>query len=92
MHFLSLHPPPSPLPLTSLCCRVDYVSKNVLLHEKLLKVCIWDTAGNARYRQLLAPYWQRAHVAVLLYDPSSEASFATAQDWCEQIKRVSTDS
>lgn len=50
-----------------------------------IKMKIWDTAGNERYRALMNLYYKDAEAIVLVYDITNLATFATLKDWVIEI-------
>jgi len=66
---------------------VSFISKNITSDTKLIKMTLYDTAGNERYRNILAPYYQTVHVIVLVYDVTSKQSFETVKYWRTQFKK-----
>jgi small GTP-binding protein len=50
---------------------------------KHIKMQIWDTAGQEKYRSIAKIYYQDAKIAVLVYDVTSKASFEQMQVWAE---------
>lgn len=50
---------------------------------KILKMQIWDTAGQEKYRSIAKIYYQDAKIAILVYDVTSQASFEQMQLWAE---------
>ncbi|RKP31954.1 hypothetical protein METBISCDRAFT_13034 [Metschnikowia bicuspidata] len=52
-----------------------------------IKFEIWDTAGQERYKSLAPMYYRNANAALCVYDITSKASFAKAQDWIKELNR-----
>lgn len=52
-----------------------------------VKFEIWDTAGQERYKSLAPMYYRNANAALCVYDITSKASFAKAQDWIKELNR-----
>jgi small GTP-binding protein len=49
---------------------------------------IWDTAGQERYRSLGPLYYRTAAAAVVVFDVSSRASFASVGPWADAVTAV----
>lgn len=48
---------------------------------------IWDTAGQERYRSLAPMYYRGAAAAVVVFDLTSQESFAGAKTWVRELQR-----
>ncbi|OBA22660.1 hypothetical protein METBIDRAFT_35739 [Metschnikowia bicuspidata var. bicuspidata NRRL YB-4993] len=66
-----------------------FLTQSVALPElnATVKFEIWDTAGQERYKSLAPMYYRNAHAALCVYDITSKASFARAQDWIRELRR-----
>lgn len=67
----------------------SYASKTLKLedYDKSLKVEIWDTAGQEKYRSLTKFFYKDAAIAVLVYDITRRDSFEEVKNyWYEQLK------
>lgn len=51
-----------------------------------LKLDIWDTGGQERFRALLQMYYREAQAAVICYDVNSEKSLESCEYWVNQLK------
>ena len=66
---------------------LDYKLKNVQLDDgKLVKIQIWDTAGQDRFRSITKNYYKGAHGIILIYDITNKKSFENVRTWINQIK------
>lgn len=52
-----------------------------------IKFEIWDTAGQERYKSLAPMYYRNANAALCVYDITSKASFAKAQEWIKELNK-----
>ena len=71
---------------------LDYKFKDVTLdNEKTVKVQIWDTAGQDRFRSITRNYYKGAHGIIVIYDVTNRKTFENVKNWIKQIKEeVST--
>ena len=59
---------------------------------KRIKLNIWDTAGQEKYRALSKIFYQDAHAAILVYDITDKKSFEQIKlYWVNQIKEHSPE-
>ena len=66
---------------------IDYKLKNVTLENgETIKVQIWDTAGQDRYKSITKSYIKGAHGIILIYDVTKRRTFEGIQNWVKQIK------
>ena len=66
----------------------SYISKEICIEEcnLKLKLDIWDTAGQEKYRSLTKFFYKDAAVAILVYDVTVEQSFKELSDyWTKQL-------
>ena len=66
---------------------LDYKLKNVQLENgKMVKIQVWDTAGQDRFRSITKNYYKGAHGIILIYDVTEQKSFDNVKNWMAQIK------
>ena len=66
---------------------LDYRLKSMTLNnEKNIKLQIWDTAGQDRFRALTKNYYKGANGIILIYDISATQTFENVKIWINQIK------
>ena len=70
---------------------VDYKLKNIVLKEKSIKIQIWDTAGQEKYRTLTKSYFKGAAGIILVYDVCDKASFENIDYWIQMIRKNADD-
>ena len=59
---------------------------------KILKLEIWETAGQERYRSLSKMFYKDADAAILVYDITNQKSFDELKSfWAEQVKESSPE-
>ena len=71
---------------------VEFGARSVNLEGKTLKLQMWDTAGQEKYRNSLTrDIFHRLHGAFLVYDVSNKESFEKITHWMELIKREASE-
>ena len=71
---------------------LDYKLKTVQLEDgKMVKIQIWDTAGQDRFRSITKNYYKGAHGIVLIYDVTNKKSFENVSNWINQIREEVSD-
>lgn len=66
---------------------LDYRLKSMTLASgKRIKLQIWDTAGQDRFRAITKNYYKGANGIILIYDVTNIQSFENVKNWIAQIK------
>ena len=56
-----------------------------------IKLQIWDSAGQERYKALIPSYVRGAAIIFIIYDISDQKSFMNIENWIAFIKQINTD-
>jgi small GTP-binding protein len=71
---------------------LDYKLKSVQLDDgNIVKIQIWDTAGQDRFRSITKNYYKGAHGIILIYDITSRKTYENIKNWVTQIKEEVSD-
>lgn len=54
--------------------------------EALIKLQIWDTAGQESFRSITRIFYKGSHAVVLVFDITTRASFNNVADWKREIE------
>ena len=66
---------------------LDYKLKYIQLDSgEIIKVQLWDTAGQDRYRTIAKNYYKGSHGILLLYDVTKTNSFENIREWIRDIR------
>ena len=66
---------------------LDYRLKNMTLKSgKNVKLQIWDTAGQDRFRAITKNYYKGANGIILIYDVTNPQTFDNVKGWISQIR------
>ncbi|EOD16790.1 Rab6, rab family GTPase [Emiliania huxleyi CCMP1516] len=65
---------------------IDFVSKSVPVDDGTVRLQLWDTAGQERFRSLIPSYIRDSHVAVVVFDITSRASFESTKRWIADVR------
>ena len=66
---------------------LDYRLKSMALKNgKNIKLQIWDTAGQDRFRAITKNYYKGANGIILIYDVTNLQSYENVKNWISQIK------
>jgi len=67
---------------------VDFMSKNLRYHGQNIKLQIWDSAGQEKYKGLIPSYVRNSSIVFVVYDVSSKSSFNNVSSWISFIKSI----
>jgi small GTP-binding protein len=76
-------------PSERLTIGVDFHVKTIDLHDKKIKLQIWDVGGEDRFRFLLPTYCLGANAAFLLYDITRYDTLDNIGEWTSIVRQKS---
>lgn len=68
---------------------LDFRLKEVKYDDKVIKLQLWDTCGQERFRTLIDLNYRRCHGVLLMYDVTSLYSFEAIDSYVAEIQRSS---
>jgi small GTP-binding protein len=66
---------------------VEFGSFVVKLEEKIVKLQIWDTAGQESFRSITRIFYRGAHCVFLTYDITRDDTFMNVLEWLKEVKQ-----
>lgn len=63
----------------------DFLTKEVMIDDKLVTLQIWDTAGQERFQSLGVAFYRGADSCVLVYDITDSKSFENLESWMDEF-------
>ena len=69
---------------------VEFGSFVIKLDGKIVKLQIWDTAGQESFRSITRIFYRGANCVFLCYDITRQETFNNVQDWLKEIKQHAT--
>ena len=67
---------------------VDFMSKKINYQGQSIKLQIWDTAGQEKYKGLIPSYVRNSSIVFLVYDIEQKTSFDNIPKWINFIKSI----
>ena len=64
---------------------VDFLMKSVIINGITVKLQLWDTAGQEKYKSMVSSYYRGANVALIVFDLTSRPSFDALPLWIENF-------
>jgi small GTP-binding protein len=66
---------------------VDFKVKEIVVNEKRVKLQIWDSAGQERFRNITSSYYRNCSGIIIVYDVTRRDSFEKVTDWIAEVRR-----
>ena len=70
---------------------IDFKMKTIEVDGKRVKVQIWDTAGQDRFKTITQTYYRGAMGIILAYAVNDRESFQNIENWMKQIKEHASE-
>ena len=67
---------------------VDFKTKHIEVNGQKVKLQIWDTAGQDRFRSITKAYYRGAHCILVVFDISRKDTFNQTKMWIDSIKEA----
>ena len=61
--------------------------KTIEVEGKKVKLQIWDTAGEERFRNITSSYYKGGHGILLMYDITNRNSFESIKNWLIEVEK-----
>jgi len=63
----------------------DFLTKEIIVDDRLVTMQIWDTAGQERFQSLGVAFYRGADCCVLVYDVTAPSSFKSLDAWRDEF-------
>lgn len=70
---------------------VDFKIQTMQIDDKIIKLQIWDTAGNERFKTITTSYYRNSNGICIVFDITNKESFNSLPDWFSEIDRFASD-
>ena len=67
---------------------VDFFSKTIKYKGKIIKLQIWDSAGQEKFRSLIPNYIRGSSLVFIVYDISNRKTFDSLQSWVDFVNNI----
>ena len=67
---------------------IDFMSKNIRFRGQNIKIQIWDSAGQEKYKGLIPSYVRNSSIVFIVYDTSNRSSFDNVLNWISFVKNI----
>ena len=69
---------------------VDFRFRNLEVDGYKMKLQIWDTSGQERFRTITSAYYRGADAIMMLYDITDRKSFECIEEWKKEVDRFAS--
>jgi small GTP-binding protein len=66
---------------------IDFFSRIIEIDKQKLKIQLWDSAGNEKFRSITQQYYRGTTVVLLVYDITDRSSFKNILAWIQDIQK-----
>ena len=70
---------------------VDFKNKIIEIDGHKVKLQIWDTAGQEKFKAITKAYYRGAHGILVVFDIANQDSFSHTESWIESIREANTE-
>lgn len=70
---------------------VDFAVKKVNIDNKVIKLQLWDTAGQEIFRSIIRSYYRNTAGILLCYDVNDRKSFNELPKWLSDVREMGSD-
>ena len=67
----------------------EFLTFNLKLDDKHIKLQIWDTCGQEAYKSLITNFYRNASLAMIVYSIDNRQSFLHVKNWLNEIRAKS---
>jgi len=68
---------------------IEFACRNIVLNSKVIKLQIWDTAGQEEFKAITRSYYRSSAAALVVFDITRKESFRNVARWVEDVKNNS---
>lgn len=70
---------------------IDFKIRINEVDGKNIKMHIWDSAGQERFKTTNPIYYKGAHGTIVTYDITDRESFSAVQNWMAEVEKYASD-
>ena len=70
---------------------VELITKIFKYDDKILKINIWDKAGQERFTSMITTYYKGAKGALLVYDITRKNTFDNVDNWLKELIAINSN-
>ena len=70
---------------------VEFKEKVIKCNNRQIKLQIWDTSGQERFRSITQNFYRNADGIILVFDVTNKDSFSHIKDWLSDVQSLDSD-
>jgi Ras-related protein Rab-6A len=70
---------------------LDFQSKNILIKDQDVRLLLYDTAGQEKFRSLIPMYIRESHIVLFVYDITRKESFDSIPKWFSDVLDIKSN-
>ena len=70
---------------------LEYNNHSIKINSYIIRMQIWDTAGQEKYNSIISNYYKSAEVAVFVYSINDIKSYNSIQEWYKELINEKND-
>jgi Ras-related protein Rab-1A len=70
---------------------LEYNNHSIKINNYIIRMQIWDTAGQEKYNSIISNYYKSAEVAVFVYSINDIKSYNSIQEWYKELINENND-
>lgn len=78
--------------VSDLTIGVEFGAKVLNISNKKIKLHVWDTAGQEKFRSITQSYYKDSAICLLVYDITNMSSFESIIRWLTEVRESSNNS
>ena len=67
----------------------EFITFNIKINERIIKLQIWDTCGQELYRSLITNFYRNSSLAIMVYAINNKESFDDIDMWLRELRTYS---
>lgn len=60
---------------------IDFLTKTLNVHDKIVKLQIWDSGGQERFADMIRSYYSGCHILIIVFSKTNLTSFEHVKIW-----------
>lgn len=69
---------------------IDFSIHNITRNGRQVKMRVWDTTGQKRFRSVVETYYKATQFVVVVYSVEDPQSFANAARWMSEVANIAS--